>query len=443
MAERYLAAHWEPPWPYKVTVGRGRLEGSKVDEGLSKQELGGGARSNHSTAGLICFNCHQPGHKAALCPLKKAKEANVCHGPGPELQLTMQTSQAKSQYTTSVLVNGQSAEALLDTGSSMTLVKAKFVDNETLNFGDLVGLGCVHGDKRMYPTVNVNVVIEGQAYMMKVGVVNQLSHDVILGDELLVLSYLVQSVSKSCVVVTRFQAKGLQPLPNLHPDLTEGGKKVRKDKKQHCWDKHVGKARVQDPVPVAPNPETTLLDPQWQVPDNFKELHRSDPLLQPLFAKVCEIDGVPVKQAPLIGDKYILIDNLLYIVDTEVARLVVPKSLHPLILYLGHHIPWAGYLGQQKSYDIISQRFYWPRLYQDVQEYCRTCTDCQKKVAPVRKSDRGLLQPLPMIGTPFERLGMDIIGPLVKSSSGHRFALVICNYSTRYPEVYPLLSIRA
>lgn len=65
----------------------------------------------------------------------------------------------------------------------MTLVKAKFVDNETLNFGDLVGLGCVHGDKRTYPTVNVNVVIEGQAYMMKVGVVDQLSHDFVLGDD--------------------------------------------------------------------------------------------------------------------------------------------------------------------------------------------------------------------------------------------------------------------
>ncbi len=35
---------------------------------------------------------------------------------------------------------------------------------------------------------------------------------------------------------------------------------------------------------------------------------------------------------------------------------------------------------------------------------------------------------------------MDIIGPLVKTSSGYKFALVICNYATRYPEVYPLRS---
>lgn len=63
-------------------------------------------------------------------------------------------------------------------------------------------------------------------------------------------------------------------------------------------------------------------------------------------------------------------------------------------------------------------------------------------VAPVCKSDRSYLQPLPIIGTPFDRIGMDIIDPLVKSSLGHQSALVICDYATRYPEVYPLRSIQ-
>lgn len=80
-------------------------------------------------------------------------------------------------------------------------------------------------------------------------------------------------------------------------------------------------------------------------------------------------------------------------------------------------------------------------MYQDVQEYCKTCSECQM-VALVRKSDRSYLQPLPIIGTPFDHIGMDIIGTLVKSISGHQFALVICDYATRYPEVYPLRSIQ-
>lgn len=108
-------------------------------------------------------------------------------------------------------------------------------------------------------------------------------------------------------MVTRSQAKGLQPLPNLHSDLIEGGKKVRKDKKQRRWDKHAGKAKVQDPVPVAPDPQTPCWTHSGKSLTTLRK--RSDPLLQPLFAKVCEIDGVPVKQAPLIGDKYILKDN--------------------------------------------------------------------------------------------------------------------------------------
>ena len=112
-----------------------------------------------------------------------------------------------------------------------------------------------------------------------------------------------------CAVVTRSQAKGLQPLPDDHQSLFEGGTKVKKDKKQHRQAKHVEKARVQDSVPVAPDPDTTLLDPQWQVPDNFKELQRADPSLQPLFDRVCEVDGESVKAATLIGNKYILKDN--------------------------------------------------------------------------------------------------------------------------------------
>lgn len=78
------------------------------------------------------------------------------------------------------------------------------MDNETLNFGDLVGLGCVHGNEQRYPTADVHIVIKGRVYM-RAELVDQLYN-------------LVQSVSKSYAVVTRSEAKGLQPLPDLHSD---------------------------------------------------------------------------------------------------------------------------------------------------------------------------------------------------------------------------------
>ena len=53
------------------------------------------------------------------------------------------------------------------------------------------------------------------------------------------------------------------------------------------------------------------------------------------------------------------------------------------------------------------------------------------------------LKSLPIISQPFERIAMDIIGPLPKSSKGNRFVLVICDYATRYPEAVPMRHVDA
>jgi len=51
--------------------------------------------------------------------------------------------------------------------------------------------------------------------------------------------------------------------------------------------------------------------------------------------------------------------------------------------------------------------------------------------------------PLPVIDEPFERIAMDIVGPLPRSKSGNKYILVVCDYATRYPEAVPLRSIEA
>lgn len=44
---------------------------------------------------------------------------------------------------------------------------------------------------------------------------------------------------------------------------------------------------------------------------------------------------------------------------------------------------------------------------------------------------------------PFDRVGIDIVGPLVKSSAGHTHILVLVDYATCYPEAIPLWSTHA
>lgn len=85
--------------------------------------------------------------------------------------------------------------------------------------------------------------------------------------------------------------------------------------------------------------------------------------------------------------------------------------------------------------------FFWPSITTDVTAHCWACLACQKGNA--RVPPRAPLQPLSLEGTPFERVAMDFIGPLPRTAWGHRFALVLMDYVTQYPEEVLLRSMQA
>ena len=98
-------------------------------------------------------------------------------------------------------------------------------------------------------------------------------------------------------------------------------------------------------------------------------------------------------------------------------------------------------MGKNKTAQRILQCFYWPTLYRDVADFCKSSRECQK-TSP-RRVKRAPLIPLPIMDEPFSRIAMDIVGPLPRSRSGNKYILVVCDYATRYPEAIPLRSIDA
>ena len=89
----------------------------------------------------------------------------------------------------------------------------------------------------------------------------------------------------------------------------------------------------------------------------------------------------------------------------------------------------AGHMGKDKTARRILQRFYWPTVFKDVAEYCCSCETCSCETCQ-KSSHKKPLVPLPIIGVPFQRIAMDIIGPLPRSRSGNPYVLVICDYAT-------------
>ena len=122
-------------------------------------------------------------------------------------------------------------------------------------------------------------------------------------------------------------------------------------------------------------------------------------------------------------------------------QLVVPRTYVSKVLHMAHTHLLGAHLGMDKTRDRVLARFYWPGVKRDVERYCQTCPECQR-VAP-RSSARNPLVPMPIIETPFDRIALDIVGPLPKTSRGHRYILVLVDYATRYPEALPLRAATA
>ena len=61
-------------------------------------------------------------------------------------------------------------------------------------------------------------------------------------------------------------------------------------------------------------------------------------------------------------------------------QLVVPKKFRNDVMKMGHETLMSGHLGITKSKNRIQRKFYWPGMYEDVRNFCKSCQKCQKTV---------------------------------------------------------------
>jgi len=146
-------------------------------------------------------------------------------------------------------------------------------------------------------------------------------------------------------------------------------------------------------------------------------------------------------------DALVIIDGVLYKrwvapnLKTNVFQLIVPRNRVKEILEEAHDSSIGGHFGVNKTLEKIRKRFYWATCKQDVEDWCKSCKVCISKQGPLGKGKSPLQ--IYNVGLPFQRVQMDVLGPLPKTYLGNRFVLVIVDCFTKWVEAFPIRNIKA
>ena len=136
--------------------------------------------------------------------------------------------------------------------------------------------------------------------------------------------------------------------------------------------------------------------------------------------------------------KFVLRDNLVWRLglhhEQEVERLVVPcKWQHDLMSML-HCGILGGHLSHSKLFPTLNQRYWWKHSSRDLKVFIRSCVSCCLIKSGARVLRPELKQEIAKVR--FERIALDIMGPLETSTRGNSYIIVIQDYFTKWTEIY-------
>ena len=109
--------------------------------------------------------------------------------------------------------------------------------------------------------------------------------------------------------------------------------------------------------------------------------------------------------------------------------MLVPKLIErPKVITEVHD--GHGHFGIESTFKRDRTSYYWPKMYQELKEAIKFCVNCQVCDRTLPKSLS--LWPIYTLYL-FQRFGLDYVGPLLESTLGNKYILVITEYYTRWP----------
>ena len=150
-------------------------------------------------------------------------------------------------------------------------------------------------------------------------------------------------------------------------------------------------------------------------------------------------DIIRLKNSPALRIITVPVQNgsLLCDAKTKVLRPLVPSSQRFNIFSALHGISHPGIRATRR---LISTRFVWRGLANDVRDWCQSCLPCQR--GKILRHVQIRPEKIPVPFRRFSHVHVDLVGPL-PSSHGFTYLFTCIDRSTRWPEAIPLAGISA
>ncbi|GFX84000.1 retrovirus-related Pol polyprotein from transposon 297 [Trichonephila clavipes] len=354
-----------------------------------------------------CYHCNMPGHIKAGCPkLIKNKTTetlnNIEENENPDFL---------NSYTTKGSVNGHEIDILRDTGATIDLVCAKYINPSSFSGENVWVKQPLSPELVCLPLAVVEISGNFGTVQTKAAVCgNHLNQHgrYLLGNktaELIKgnLGYNFLPVEILNAVQTRSQVKAAREERGIDSGDAKKGKMSAAK----------GYAR------------------------KFNQCSKNSEEIKPLYEQAAS--QVQVTNQVYSLEKELLVKNREDKLGNVVKLIVVPEGLRDPIKSLCHE-GTSAHLGITKSKDKLNRYFYWPNCYRDMEQFVKTCDQCQKAGKPNDKK-KAPLKLVPVIQEVFTKLNIDACGPLPITSKGNRYLITAICMSSKFPEAIPVSDI--
>ncbi|XP_040068163.1 uncharacterized protein LOC120841353 [Ixodes scapularis] len=393
---------------------------------------------------LVCQICQRSGHDAKACFQRKggktqlscfivpesgstACEFEESHMHNEETHGVEQTNEAlvsvvcdkkdhqpkRRMPVERGLLDGQPAKVLRDTGCNTAIVRRKLVGPQHLT-GKQRQVVLVDGTCKLLPEAIVRIASSYFTGEVVAKCMDEPLYDVIIGN-----------------------VQGAKEVLDLEPNGRSGEEAEATESLQ--LDRNI-LAALKSHVPATPNP-TPNLGFEDVTKDVFQREQLKDTSLDICRGRIANTHVTKGGNTySFYLSKGVLFRRCLLANGKEFRQVVVPRMVRHNILSLAHDIAMAGHQGAKRASDRVLESFYWPGVLADVKRFVRSCDLCQRTI-PKGMLSKAPLGRMPIIETPFERVAIDLIGPLSPTSKkGNRFILTLVDFATRYPDAVALPS---